>query len=79
MYLAAYAIWTDDRDDERHRTWLHDHFARLAADVGAGVYIGDSDFTRRPDRFMAQGNLARLSEIRAGRDPDRVFVSYLGL
>ena len=79
VYLAAYAIWTDDRDDERHRTWLHDHFARLAADVGEGVYIGDSDFTRRPDRFMAQGNLARLSEIRAGRDPDGVFVSYLGL
>ena len=79
VYLAAYAIWTDGRDDERHRTWLHDHFARLAADVGEGAYIGDSDFTRRPDRFMAQGNLARLSEIRAGRDPDAVFVSYLGL
>ncbi|HEY7619044.1 MAG TPA: FAD-binding oxidoreductase [Solirubrobacteraceae bacterium] len=79
VYLAAYAIWTDPADDERHRTWVHGHFERLAERVGEGLYIGDSDFSRRPDRFMAQDNFARLHEIRAARDPDGVFVPYLGL
>jgi FAD/FMN-containing dehydrogenase len=68
VYLATYAIWTDPADDERHRSWVHDHHARLS-EIGDGVYVGDSDFTRRPDRFLAAGNRRRLDEIRARRDP----------
>jgi FAD/FMN-containing dehydrogenase len=79
VYLAAYAIWSDPEEDERHRAWVHGHFARLAEEVGRGLYIGDSDFSRRPDRFMADANLQRLAELRAARDPDGVFVPYLGL
>lgn len=79
VYIATYAIWADAADDERHRCWVHDHHARLAEHVGEGVYIGDSDFGRRPDRFMAEPNLARLEKIRAEHDADRLFVSYLGL
>jgi hypothetical protein len=45
--------------------------------VGKGVYLGDTDFTRRPDRFMTDENLRRLAEIRARRDPDGLFCSYL--
>jgi len=73
VYLATYAIWTDPADDERYRSWVHGHHARLAEEVGEGVYIGDSDFTRRPDRFMADDNLQRLEAIRAARDPEGVF------
>jgi hypothetical protein len=76
VYLATYAIWSDPADDERHRGWVHDHHGRLSA-VGEGVYLGDSDFSARPDRFMAEANLARLEEIRAERDPEGRFVSYL--
>jgi FAD/FMN-containing dehydrogenase len=76
VYLATYAIWTDPADDERHRDWVAGHHARLAS-VGEGVYLGDSDFSRRPDRFMAGANLARLEEVRAARDPDCLFTSYL--
>jgi FAD/FMN-containing dehydrogenase len=79
VYLATYAIWTDPAEDERHRGWVHGHHARLAEAVGRGVYIGDSDFSRRPDRFMADANRLRLEQIRGERDPDGVFVSYLGL
>jgi FAD/FMN-containing dehydrogenase len=75
-YLATYAIWTDPADDERHRTWVHDHHARLSQ-VGDGVYLGDSDFSRRPDRFMADAHFARLQEVRRARDPDGRFVTYL--
>jgi FAD/FMN-containing dehydrogenase len=72
VYLATYAIWTDPADDERHRDWVHGHTARLA-EVGEGVYVGDSDFSRRPDRYLADVNAARLAQIRATRDPDGVF------
>jgi FAD/FMN-containing dehydrogenase len=74
VYLATYAIWTDPADDERHRSWVHGHTARLA-EVGDGVYVGDSDFTRRPDRHLAPENARRLAAIRAARDPDDVFGS----
>jgi hypothetical protein len=47
--------------------------------VGEGVYIGDSDFGRRSDRFMSERNFAPLGQLRANRDPDRLFVPYLGL
>jgi FAD/FMN-containing dehydrogenase len=75
-YIATYAIWSDPVDDERHHRWVVDHTARLAA-LGKGVYLGDTDFTRRPDRFLSEENFTRLEEIRARRDPDGRFCSYL--
>jgi FAD/FMN-containing dehydrogenase len=76
-YLAAYAIWPDPADDERHRDWVVRHTGRLAGAVGKGVYLGDTDFTRRPDRFLSEENFDRLQEIRGRRDPDELFCSYL--
>jgi FAD/FMN-containing dehydrogenase len=75
-YLATYAIWTDPADDERYRSWVVDHTRKLSA-VGKGVYLGDTDFTRRADRFMTPDNFAKLERIRAARDPDGRFCSYL--
>ncbi|MBV9367327.1 MAG: FAD-binding oxidoreductase [Solirubrobacterales bacterium] len=75
-YIATYAIWSDPADDERHRDWVVRHTERLAA-LGKGVYLGDTDFTHRPDRFLSEANFGRLEEIRGRRDPDRLFCSYL--
>jgi len=76
-YLATYAIWPDPADDERHRDWVVDHARRLADAAGKGVYLGDTDFTRRPDRFLSEENFRRLEDIRRARDPDGLFCSYL--
>jgi FAD/FMN-containing dehydrogenase len=76
-YLAIYAIWSDPADDERHGDWVVRHTRALAASVGKGVYLGDTDFTRRPDRFVSEANFRRLEEIRRRRDPDGLFCSYL--
>ena len=54
-YIATYAIWPDPADDDRHRDWVVRHTNRLAA-VGKGVYLGDTDFTRRADRFLSDEN-----------------------
>jgi FAD/FMN-containing dehydrogenase len=75
-YLATYAIWLDPADDERHRDWVVRRTDELAT-LGRGVYLGDTDFTRRPDRFMAPENFERLQQIRARRDPEGRFCSYL--
>ena len=76
-YLATYAIWPDPADDERHGDWVVGHARRLANAVGKGVYLGDTDFTRRPDRFLSEENFRRLEDIRRARDPDELFCSYL--
>lgn len=76
VYCAMYAIWTDPAEDERMREWTHGAGSRLA-EVGCGVYLGDTDFSRRADRFMSDESWRRFNQIRAARDPDGLFRSYL--
>ena len=77
VYVATYAIYTDPADDARYTGWVHRRTAGLAAACGAGVYLGDTDFTRRQDRFLSDDAYRRLAAIRAERDPDGRFASYL--
>jgi hypothetical protein len=56
---------------------VHRRTAGLAAACGAGVYLGDTDFTRRQDRFVTDGAYQRLAAIRARRDPRGRFTSWL--
>ena len=59
VYVATYAIYADAADDEKYRTWVHERTADIARH-GAGVYLGDTDFTRRQDRFLSDANYRRL-------------------
>jgi FAD/FMN-containing dehydrogenase len=77
VYIATYAIYTSAADDERYRSWVHARTADIAAAQGAGVYLGDTDFTGRQDRFLSDDHFARLATVRAKWDPDRRFASYL--
>jgi FAD/FMN-containing dehydrogenase len=77
VYVATYAIYTDPADDARYAGWVHRRTAELAAACGTGVYLGDTDFTRRQDRFMSDDAYRRLAAIRAERDPGGRFASYL--
>jgi FAD/FMN-containing dehydrogenase len=76
VYVATYAIYTDPADDARYQDWVHRGTAALAVH-GAGVYLGDTDFTRRQDRFLSDDAYRRLAAIRAERDPSGRFTSYL--
>jgi hypothetical protein len=75
--VATYAIYPDPADDARYSGWVHRRTAGLAAACGAGVYLGDTDFTRRQDRFVTDGAYQRLAAIRARRDPRGRFTSWL--
>jgi FAD/FMN-containing dehydrogenase len=76
VYIATYVIYTDPADDARYSEWVHRRTAELAVH-GTGVYLGDTDFTRRNDRFLGDEAYRRLEEIRAERDPAGRIASYL--
>ncbi len=46
VYVATYVIYSDPADDARYAEWVHFRTAALADAHGAGVYLGDTDFTR---------------------------------
>ena len=52
VYVATYVIYDDPADDERYRAWVHERTAAHRPRRRRGVYLGDTDFTRRPDRFL---------------------------
>ena len=76
VYVATYTIYTDPADDARYADWVHRRTAALAVH-GTGVYLGDTDFTRRQGRFLSDDAYRRLAAIRAERDPSGRFASYL--
>ena len=77
VYVATYAIYTEASDDEHYREWVHRRTGEIAEVAGVGVYLGDTDFTRRQDRFLSPENFERLERIRSIRDPQGRFASYL--
>jgi FAD/FMN-containing dehydrogenase len=76
VYLATYVIYADEADDERYADWVHSRTRDLAR-AGCGVYLGDTDFQRRHDRFVSDEAYRRLAEVRATWDPEGRICSYL--
>lgn len=76
IYLASYVVWEEPADDDANEAWLAGAMADLEP-VTVGQYLGDSDLSRRPHRFLSEDAWARLQQVYADRDPDRLFVGYL--
>ncbi|MEU7874539.1 FAD-binding protein [Dactylosporangium sp. NPDC049140] len=76
IYQATYVIYEDAADDEPLRDWLTARTAELQP-VTVGQYLGDSDPAHRELKVLGDAQFARLQEIRAARDPDRLFTGYL--
>jgi FAD/FMN-containing dehydrogenase len=76
-YFAVYGEWKHARDDAKYAQWATERMARMSAH-SLGVQLADENLGRRPARFMAPANLQRLDRIRAARDPDGRFCSWMG-
>jgi len=76
IYNATYLVYPDAADDEAHAAWLAERMAELQP-VTVGQYLGDSDLARRELRVLGEAQFARLQQIRAVRDPHRLFTGYL--
>lgn len=75
IYFATYVVCEDQSQDASCRSWTDDTMRRLAP-FSAGCYLGDSDLHRRPVRFMGDAAWRRFQDIRAARDPARLFAGY---
>jgi len=77
VYIALYASWTDSADDDRHARWPGDRMREMQ-DLATGIQLADENLGVRPARFVSDGHLRRLDEIRARYDPDSRFHSWMG-
>jgi hypothetical protein len=77
LYFAAYVAGRSPADDGRCRSWLDATMSRLSS-YSEGCYLGDSDFTVRPDRILSDAAWSRFQQVRAVRDPAGRFSGYLG-
>jgi FAD/FMN-containing dehydrogenase len=76
IYFATYVVCEDQAQDAACREFADATMARVEP-FSPGCYLGDSDFTVRPDKFMSDAAWRRYQAIRASRDPDRRFAGYL--
>ena len=76
IYFATYVVSEDLERDAACRHFVDATMTRLEP-FSLGCYLGDSDFTARPDKFMSDQAWDRYQAIRADRDPERRFAGYL--
>ena len=76
IYFATYVVCDDQEQDAACRDFVEAAMARLEP-FSPGCYLGDSDFTARPDKFMSDEAWARYQAVRARRDPQALFAGYL--
>jgi FAD/FMN-containing dehydrogenase len=75
LYFATYVVCESPAHDTLCRWWVSQTMDRLQP-FSAGCYLGDSDLTIRPDKFMSDAAWARFLDIRDARDPARLFAGY---
>jgi FAD/FMN-containing dehydrogenase len=46
--------------------------------LATGISLADENLCRRPARFIAESNMARLDKVRSAYDPDGRFHSWMG-
>jgi FAD/FMN-containing dehydrogenase len=79
-FVACYAMWDDDADDDANRAWLPTAMAAVESGA-AGHYVAEADLEAGPARAArsyADDQWARLQDLRDRLDPDGVFATYLG-
>jgi FAD/FMN-containing dehydrogenase len=77
LYIAAFAAWTDEREEETVRAWGVDHMRRLEP-FSEGIQLADENLLARPHaRYLSEENNTRLEALRGQWDPDGLFHGYL--
>jgi hypothetical protein len=78
LYIALYSVWENELEDASHQAWVTDHMRELEP-LASGIQLADENLDARPFRFLADDNFRRLQTIRAKRDPEGMFHSYVRL
>ena len=76
-YFAVYGEWKNPEDDKKYITWAADCMKEMDAHA-KGIQLADENLGRRPARFMADENLARLDDLRTKFDGSNRFNAWMG-
>jgi FAD/FMN-containing dehydrogenase len=77
IYIAAYTVWKHKADDPLYASWATDRMREMGH-LASGCQLADENLGQRPLRFVTDAKLSRLDEIRAQRDPEGRFHSWMG-
>lgn len=77
-YFAVYGEWKAPEDDTRYLNWATERMQAMAQH-SLGIQLADENLGRRPARFLGDRQFARLQRIRAQRDPEGRFHSWMGV
>lgn len=78
LYIALYGISTDKAAEAANQAWVTERMRELEF-VADGIQLADENLGARPFRFLANSNLQRLEAIRAKRDPNALFHSFMAM
>jgi hypothetical protein len=76
-YLALYGGLRGKAANPADQAWATTHM-RALQDHSLGIQLADENLGRRPARFMAPANMARLDALRTRYDPENRFHPYMG-
>ncbi|MCB0857354.1 MAG: FAD-binding oxidoreductase [Solirubrobacterales bacterium] len=77
IYIALYAVWQDPAGDEENVEWATGNMKAMEH-LASGIQLADENLGRRPANFVREKNLQRLDRLRAERDPDGLFLEWMG-
>ena len=77
-YVALYGVWKAAADEAAAAAWATEGMRGLER-FATGLQLADENLGRRPGRFLADENMARLEALRARFDPEGRFHSYMGV
>jgi FAD/FMN-containing dehydrogenase len=75
-YFAVYAIYEDDKDDEKWVSWLQQTMKKVEPS-SIGTFTGETDFQIRESKYWGKPQWERLGEIRKKWDPEGRICGYL--
>ncbi|KAK3349305.1 FAD binding domain protein [Lasiosphaeria hispida] len=75
-YVALYAVWEAEAEDDKCRGWVRGVMEGLERD-SVGSYLGDADFEVRRTRFWSEEAGAKLKEVRRVWDPEGRVCGFL--
>lgn len=76
-YIALYGVWQDPAEDEANVAWATERMREMEP-LASGIQLADENLGLRPARFVAEGKMARLDEVRAAYDPEGLFHPWMG-
>jgi FAD/FMN-containing dehydrogenase len=76
-YISLYSVWKNAADDAKFDAWPTERMREMAP-LASGCQLADENLGRRPAKFVADANLARLDELRQRHDPSGRFHPWMG-